>query len=238
LNRINKLRQALKSTGITDATLNDQNFDIINFFENQCVQQSIRLNYVPLIDPSKQNHGEVLIESFRLISEGPHTLHPKCKAVSYKRALEVLLGKSELAVRTAAAQKRSPGLKLDVENLSLNTNTNVNFEHELYRTDCDENVVSSSSSINKTEQGTTAVVDLNAMLKSMIFKESSQNTQNNSVVSRNSASNALLNSLLINEDSKDDQDEDDDEEDKTQSVDKKARYYLIEYNSLIKLEHG
>lgn len=228
LNKINKLRDILR--GENYVPVND-NFDLIDHFDQVCKQNSIDLKYIQFQLPDNNNvlyYGELYIESFRLVHE-THKKRKKCKYYAYKNALEILTSRSELAVKVASANKsRDPNL------VTLDGSSNVNFEYELYRLD-------SNQDLNKTTKSATneqSLVDLNALLKSMILpKESSFFAVTNnlsSVVFNSNANNnnntgVTVNESQNNDDSKesqlefDEDNEDDDDENKTQNIDRKSR---------------
>ena len=231
--------------------LNMPSYDLAALLDNLCKQHELTLTYAAYmmsLSPTKADityYGEIILASFRLVAIENQKNPAVCRQLAFRRVFDILTSKYELAVRLAANVKRNPNLRLD--NSDRNVNVDADFECELYRLDWDESLASASaSSINTTgsakdsasslsssatfgNNNTTMskenIVDLNALLKSMILpKEAQQQFQ------QQSNGESLMNSLLVNEDSKDSQadfeDCDDDEDEatnKTQNVDKKAR---------------
>jgi hypothetical protein len=231
LNRINKLRDILR-TNLKPEHLESKDFDFVKYFEQVCDQNSIDLKYIQYLasennsttqqSDSNLYYGEILIESFRLVNESSKK-KSKCRLNAFKNALSILISKSELAVKLAPAQKRGQNFQIDRDQ---NLNQDFEFEYELYRIDSFENNITNNQSIQSASailsQNTTKqnMVDLNALLKSMILPKETHNKICN-------AGSALLNSLKNNNDESSrvevngDGEDDDDEKIKT---DKETRY--------------
>ncbi|CAF0833683.1 unnamed protein product [Brachionus calyciflorus] len=144
LNKINKLRDVIRSIKI----VLDDNFDIIDFFDRMCSENNVIVKYEPRYD-SDLYFGELFIESFRLVQES-HKKRKKCKYYAYKKAYEILVSPSELAVKLAH---------------------NQNFEYELYLLD--------TSSIEMNASNNKSLNDLNILLKSMILQKENTGDKSN-----------------------------------------------------------
>lgn len=121
LSKINKLRDVMRSIKI----VHDDNFDLIEFFDDICKKNGIEIKY----DQKFENDlyfGELFIETFRLTTE-KNRKKKKCKFNTYKKAFDILISQSELAVKSAKDQS---------------------FEYELYVIDINISSTSDKSNIN------------------------------------------------------------------------------------------
>lgn len=144
LSKINKLRDVMRSIKNTD----DQNFDLVQAFDDSCLKNNVEIKYNQSLE-NDLYFGELFIETFRLVKE-TNKKKKKCKYNSYKKAFEILISQSELAVKMAKEET---------------------FEYELYAIDTDLNFGTDYTKKN--------INDLNLMLKSMILpKENEQNGLN------------------------------------------------------------
>lgn len=225
LTKLNKLRNAIRSDPkLSQYILMPQPNtvkDIIEYFKQLCLKYTIKLDYVQYVatnDLIKTYTGEIYLESFRLIKV-QDTKRKRCALFAHKKALHLLHGTSELAVRIAPTCKRDLNMKLDNNN---NSNTEIEFEYELYLVNSDQNATTSYNIVNEmnvdldddceddeetVKQNENHIFHLNTMLRSLLLP-------NAKTVSNDVVDNTL---------NDDDENEDDDNDDTNTSITKKTR---------------
>lgn len=139
LSKINKLRDVMRSIKITD----DENCDLKQIFDDACFKNNVEIKYNQTFE-NDLYFGELFIETFRLVKE-KNKKKKKCKYNSYRKAFEILISQSELAVKLAKEES---------------------FEYELYAIDTDVNF--------DTDKTKNNINDLNSMLKSMILPKQNE----------------------------------------------------------------
>lgn len=248
LNKINKLRDVLRNTNVQF----DDNFEVIDFFDDLCRRNGINLTYVQYEQKDVNNggyYGELFVETFRLVME-TNKKRKKCKYACYKSAVQILKSKSELAVKLSTGEKRDP--TYTKSNPGQNQSNDVDFEYELYRTDSNSGMFVDSSNnvitnflnsqcqqpqpqpqqqqqqLNSQQpvvSNETSLSSLNSMLKSLILPKdkSVDNVSRNQSVLTSTQHDDSKETQQLDQDDHDDNDDDDDDEDKSQTSDKKSR---------------
>ena len=253
LNRISKLREILKSDQFVQSFVNNEiknkEFDIVEHFKSLCKSNDIKLNYSQYALPDGQGYqGEIYLEGFMLIKEQDKK-RKRCSHFAHRKAIYLLNGQSEMAVRIAQ-HKRDLTLKLDEEETS---NGEIEFEFELHLVDSDNGSmnVNSCSAPNPLQLQTPKAFSMSnfsidssdlasvslPQIDLLHFNNESNFFNNNQDIS---SLNSMLKSLILpnnntynnqasfenltkNENLVEDDMQDDDENDRSEGIDKKTR---------------
>lgn len=155
------------------------NQDPCGFLNTMCQEKNVSCEYIQFVTKSHDRtfYGEIVLETFRLCAEANPDA-AVCKLNTHRRALDVLIGKSELAVRQAPSVPRSPNLWLDTT-----VSKPMQIDYELYKIDDTDPIPppTIADNLNGHADGKMPnnISDLNALLKSMILPKENKNQSNN-----------------------------------------------------------
>lgn len=163
--------------------------EIIDYFKEICLKNAINLEYVQYVSQDdKLYHGEIYLENFRLIKV-QDTRRRRCGLYAQKKALLLLQGPNELAVRIAPAAKRDSNLKLDSQNeiefeyelYLVNSNNSIESANDLKFDDDDYDDLNEFDEVEEDESlanNTGNIFHLNTMLKSLLLPNVKEETAN------------------------------------------------------------